>query len=836
MSLTLNSDPNASTFKEFTDYLLDTGLLCGSNLAEFKKIYQGVSESHCNLSTIKPLDSHTDPTNTSSLSMIYFKDNISKTFVEFLNQMSDENKKLMGMNLVMKFLSQKRGGNSAAVGNKGVSIELSKVSEACKLLRNYYLRNHVRPYFKRWGESVVNKRNKSDGKNLGQDCYKSFDSNNKDFGVKLINNKVADTNYSTDFYSNNNGTLNDKADNSKNSKYYFNTTNNNMKNIANLTYHINTSNPTDLNSNIKPISHSNHQSYSELLGLTNNILNNKQLSNTVSYEPIMHSPNNKNTLKISNDHNRNTYFSQSPNVTKLEVESILGKETSELYQKYLLSKNKEDYGDYSGQKNEVHSPVKSMNMLNYESYLDSSSKDKNFSITNKRAKSSRAIKNIKKYNTANMAYITNLYKRRPNHALIFENTTEYRKEQNNLKECTFKPRINNPGLEEEKLTRNVRNKEENEGLEGMRSGEKGYNSQKSLKCLPKSQISNVIHRLTTDTKNRLARKEMNEIAKNKFEADENPFQPNLTQTRTFRGGEGAKLGGGFKERMLNDKKKRQEKLDKIAKEMEDNFNAKHTFQPEINNKDFSSMFLNKYDVLNESAKEKNSAINHSFSEKNHIPIYVKLYNDNKKNNNKLEEKRKEIYDSIVRSSNNPLNNAGNNGGGKVDYKKIESLYNDYKKYKENLKEKEEEINKDRGYTFQPENYSKHKYFSKINTTFEERQNNFIKNKEEHINKYIDYLDQQRETHDLFFNNNYGKVYSNKEKMEIENDVINRLYKKGVEKYISRKGGLASDSKAKKDEKNEEEKIETDKGKEKNVNDSGEKVDGDNEGKEGNEEE
>jgi hypothetical protein len=79
-------------------------------------------------------------------------------------------------------------------------------------------------------------------------------------------------------------------------------------------------------------------------------------------------------------------------------------------------------------------------------------------------------------------------------------------------------------------------------------------------------------------------------------------------------------------------------------------------------------------------------------------------------------------------------------------------------------------------------YTNEKYYDKITNDFHARELQFMEDKRKHVDERI-------QENELQLNEQRwgGGKYSNKEKEEITNNIINRLYKKGLEKYSERRG-------------------------------------------------
>jgi len=157
-----------------------------------------------------------------------------------------------------------------------------------------------------------------------------------------------------------------------------------------------------------------------------------------------------------------------------------------------------------------------------------------------------------------------------------------------------------------------------------------------------------------------------------------------------------------------------------------------------------------------------------------IPVYKRLYDENKNKLIRQEQREKEEIEKIKKNSSKISEGSNGFNNNILDKKKIiEELYNDYKSKKARLKLKQEEIEKEQGITFHPELISDKNYFNKINPDFYQREKIFLERQQKNIEIYKHYLENEQ---------NNKKKYSQEEKKEILNNIVSRLYKDGVEKY------------------------------------------------------
>ena len=329
----------------------------------------------------------------------------------------------------------------------------------------------------------------------------------------------------------------------------------------------------------------------------------------------------------------------------------------------------------------------------------------------------------------NIDYLNNLSKSKTEHNLIPERTTQYIREQEEINNfCTFKPKINKSS------------------------------------SFSKSNLSNrkSIDRLYLDSKHRLARKELQYMKKTSLESKQNTFQPKFISSSV------KKIKSDFEQRLKDFENTKKNNIKKISADIEKEQKLQFTFSPKINEPP-----INKRDDNSISNNSKTISLNQStISKRKKIPVYKRLYNDNKDKKLRQEERVKEDIEKIKKNSSKSTE------GSNFDSKKIEELYNDYKTKKSRLKIKQEQIKKEQGITFKPELISKKKYYDKINPDFYEREKQFLAKQQQNIELYKIFLEKEE--------NKKKKKYSEEEKKEIYSNIVTRLYKDGVEKYKQKK--------------------------------------------------
>ena len=340
---------------------------------------------------------------------------------------------------------------------------------------------------------------------------------------------------------------------------------------------------------------------------------------------------------------------------------------------------------------------------------------------------------------AHFEYLGNLSKSK-NHKLIPEKTTEYIKEQEELKNnCTFKPKINK------------------------------YKTPKASTKKIYYDNNNILRteKLYLDNQKRMARRDADILLRDNKISKENTFKPNLISSSV------KKIQKNFSLRLENFNKLKEEKMKKMMKSLETDYNSVYTFSPTVNL------------TYNSISHKKNNSNTNLNSKGTKVSAFQRLYNDNKEKLLRLEEKKNQAMEEILYKANNPMTNnklnlnliENNNYISKsVDYQKLEELYNDYKKKKIKIKQKQKNLDNEKGITFNPLLVNGEKYLDKVEPNFFEREKKFVENQRNHIEAYKNFLIKEKEK--------YFKRYSEDKKIIIKN-VVDRLYKDGLEKYMVR---------------------------------------------------
>ena len=641
---------------QFSKYLNDIGILSESDKTQFQKQFYDISSDIYNSDDISA--------NDWNVNYIYFKDIISNTLVSFINSLSEEKRKLMALNIFMKY-----------------SIKEDIIKEKLlKIIKKHY-NKYLNPYFGKWKSSVII---------LPNDLKRTSSSN-------IITNI---SNYQKPIKQ----------------KYIFNLNDNKENNLTNDNT-IDTNNNFTKNNNLK-YNNSMANLNSQLLNIsTTHDIHNNNYNNSSYYENSI----------VDNIINNYTYEKKHKQIKLIELNNTYS--TKYYCPNNYFNKNNSKYNSNKCIKNYMNKTNYNIKFQYPGRYIlgnSNSKKGKNYNL------SASKINKVKNRVKVNLEYLNNLSKSRTEHNLIPEKTTQYIKEQEEINSfCTFKPKINKS------------------------SSFSKYNSMSNKKS---------IDRLYLDSKNRISRKELQALKKTNLESKENTFQPKFISSSV------KKIKSNFKQRLKDFENTKKDNIKKISADLEKDHKHQYTFTPKINE---SYININKRNYNTNSNVSKASSQNESMiSKRNKIPAYKRLYNDNKDKMIRQEERVKQEMENIKKNSSKTSENSV------VDTRKIEELYNDYKSKKNRLKLKQEQIEKEQGITFKPELISEKKYTNKINPNFYEREKKFLEKQQQNIELYKTLLENEH--------NKNKKKYTQEEKKEIYNNIVTRLYKDGVQKYIQKR--------------------------------------------------
>ena len=423
---------------------------------------------------------------------------------------------------------------------------------------------------------------------------------------------------------------------------------------------------------------------------------NKYSSLITLYKKNLNNTNSNNSHKYINSN----YFSN----TKLNEEkhknikhdafsydnTIPKNSTPQLY----LSETIKNRKCYSGLKG----PFKNINEYNCKNINKSASEDKVSSSKRKKGSS---------YNSS---------------STIDVKTTLAWKEEKELKECTFKPKINNL-KQSSSISQNKMSNEQREKELQLRFDKLYHDDQK--------------YRLT---------KEMKALELEHYSTKDLTFNPNINKTPNLIKDN---RKGKFENRIQKFIEKKNKNSEQMKKKMDEEFEQNYSFTPKINSPKLTKTSTN-VSAFSKTFNEKNESSNN-----NSIPAYIRLYEESKLRSQKKMEKEKEIDEHITSMANSLYKKKA-----EVNYDKINELYENKEKNKIYEKTKNK-VESEEGITFKPYIY-KNKLAKNINSNFYERNIKFLLDKEKYINLHQNLL------------NPKSKISQNEKKRIIKN-IINRLY-------------------------------------------------------------
>ena len=445
----------------------------------------------------------------------------------------------------------------------------------------------------------------------------------------------------------------------------------------------------------------------------------KEKRETKKMKMINHYTNNSSSLKRSNHTStsnslyRLTNKNISSNLNNMDdkVNSFIEKDDFS-YDNNVSKKSNSQMILFNTTKNSSNSGIKiQYNNVNNNNNYKKIDKSESLNVE-KKSKNTKNEKKLNHFRTTNTNNNNNITK------------SEFL-EKKELKECTFKPKINNL---KKGMTPSIKSEKERKA--------------KIQKTFDKLYYDNVKYKLA---------KEMKAIEVDHFINKEMTFNPNINFTSSLLREE---KKGNFESRVktfLEIKNKHSEKIqNKINKEL----NELYSFTPKIN---YNNLNINKsFSGVSKLTKTMNDKTESEIA--NTIPAYLRLYEESKMRNKRQIKRKKEIDDYILNLSNSLTKRIS-----VVDYNKIKELYENNQKYIIREKTKNKVLNEE-GVTFKPYIY-KNQYAKNIYSTFYERNSKFLEDKEKFIN--------------LGRNSTYSnpkKKISKNEKKKIVKNIVDRLCK------------------------------------------------------------
>ena len=318
------------------------------------------------------------------------------------------------------------------------------------------------------------------------------------------------------------------------------------------------------------------------------------------------------------------------------------------------------------------------------------------------------------------------------------------KEQKELMECTFSPKIN-------KFPRRIRSNEKKYST--INNEQNNYNSNRG----DLMEIFNKLHNDKIFYRDRIKKRE--EILEKKFR-EENTFKPKLYNSCNKKY---SKNNLNFNERQKNFLEKKEVNSGKIQKIVDDNFSRVCSFVPEVN------IFIKKYNEFNEnnmlrnpnsySMQEFHSNPSPNIRTNKYSSPFNRLYEDSKNRTIRQDQRRKDYNNYLDEMAN--LTCKKDNS---VDYNKINELYL-YEQKRDIINKTKKKVEKEEGISFRPNIYI-NELGKNIYSDFYERNEKFLKDKQ-------DFIDNSIKMQNKSLNKD---KYSKEQKKEIVKKIVERLTK------------------------------------------------------------
>ena len=316
------------------------------------------------------------------------------------------------------------------------------------------------------------------------------------------------------------------------------------------------------------------------------------------------------------------------------------------------------------------------------------------------------------------------------------------KEQKELMECTFIPKINNSSKRKniETFDDSIINKKKCD-----------ESSSKRNSCKDNKNVSyEIFEKLHND---KIFYKNKINMSKEKYDINfkkENTFKPKI-YSNSFNL-KYAKKSKSFNERQKLFIEKKEKNSEKMKKLMDENWAQLCPFVPEVNIVQSSNNPKN--DIENENDQKKYNTTR--LQNKTNSP-FARLYEDSL-NRNLRQMERQKNYDDYIACMANIINKNTNS----VDYEKLNELYANKKK-KDIIKKIKKKVEDEEGITFKPDIYI-NECIKNVNSDFFERNQKFLKDKQ----NFIENSAKER-------NKLYTKAkFTKEERKEIVKNIVKRL--------------------------------------------------------------
>ena len=295
------------------------------------------------------------------------------------------------------------------------------------------------------------------------------------------------------------------------------------------------------------------------------------------------------------------------------------------------------------------------------------------------------------------------------------------KEMEELKECTFKPKIN----------KSISDKSRYNHTPEYRQSSSLLSQRRFQSTFDKLYHDNEIYKLS---------KEMKTIDHEYLLGKKSSFIPKVSNNFNFRKSF-TKYDQNFQERQKEYLFNKNKKNEELKRKKDSDCEIMCSFNPRITN--------DKGQYYQVRKKEKNLS----------VPVFKRLYDDCKQRKNLREQQEKENINKFHELS-NKLNKK------KVDNNLINRLHENNKE--DVINKIREKVDKEKGITFKP-NIEQNDYIKNVGSTFEERNKKLLFNKKQA-------LEDEKMRQEEYIKNNYGnKNFTKETRTQIINNIIKRLY-------------------------------------------------------------
>ena len=331
------------------------------------------------------------------------------------------------------------------------------------------------------------------------------------------------------------------------------------------------------------------------------------------------------------------------------------------------------------------------------------------------------------------------------------------KEQEELKECTFSPKINN-------YSNINRNKENSEAIS------KESNNKR---------LFDIFYKLHNDKLIYLNKIKYNKEKYEKKLREENTFRPKIYNNNSF----SKKLNKSnqtFEERQKIYLEKKEKNSEKIKQELDNNFSEICSFVPEVNT--IKNSLSKSRIIKNEPNSEmKNSEVILDYYSSRtgdgtiiskHKSPFLRLYEESKNRNLRQKSREKEYKYNLKKMANISCKKQLN----EVDYEKLKELYL-YDKKRDIIKRTKQKVENEEGITFRPDIFY-NKSLKNITSGFYERNEKFIKDKQNFIESSIKERDKLFNNNLIHKDNKNIDNFTKEEKDEIIKNIVKRLAYEG----------------------------------------------------------